>query len=253
MSPIGLHENVSKQYAEYYKDGASEWRRLGAFDKAANIVGLCDQLPLQSVLEIGAGDGSILSRLSELGFGQALYAVEISPSGVEVINQRHIPRLVECVLFDGYHLPYADRRFDLAILSHVIEHVEHPRQLLYEAARVARYVFVEVPTEDISRRPKDYSDDSVGHINFFSPRTIRWLVQSCGLRVLRQITTNPSRATYVYEAGRSGLARYQLKQLLLRWLPGFATRHFCYHEALLATGVGVKSDHGLPIASDALR
>ncbi len=235
MSNITAHQEVISQYEDYYKDGASEWRRLGAVDKAGNILALCGQLPVKSILDIGAGDGSILSRLSQSGFGEQLYAVEISASGVEVIRGQNIPRLLECTLFDGYHLPHQSGRFDLAILSHVVEHVEHPRQLLYEAARVARYVFIEVPTEDISRRPENYVPDSVGHINFFSRRTIRWLVQSCGLRVLKQITTNPSKGTYVYQARRRGLIQYYIKRILLRVVPTVATRHFCYHEALLAT------------------
>ena len=235
MADVDVRADVVDQYDGYYEDGVSEWRRLGALDKAANIVALCRQIPASSVLEIGAGDGSILSRLSELGFGDQLYAAEISRSGVAVIERRGIPRLAECRLFDGSHLPWDDKKFDLAILSHVVEHLEHPRQLLAEAARVARHVFVEVPTEDISRRAKDYAPDRVGHINFFSPRTIRWLLQSSGLRVLTQVTTNPSKAVYAFEAGRSGLVRYHTKDLLLRLVPALATRHFCYHEALLAT------------------
>ena len=177
----------------------------------------------------------MLHRLSELGFGHQLYAAEISRSGVDVIERREIPRLVECRLFDGPTCPGTTRTFDLAILSHVVEHLEHPRQLLAEAARVARHVFVEVPTEDISRRAKDYAPDRVGHINFYSPRTIRWLLQSSGLRVVTQVTTNPSKAVYAYHAGRTGLVHYHTKELLLRLAPALATRHFCYHEALLAT------------------
>ena len=242
MAGVDLQARASAQYDDYYKDGASEWRRLGAIDKADNIVALCGHLPLRSVLEIGAGDGSILSRLSEVGFGRELYAVEISASGVDVIQKRNIPQLVECRLFDGYQLPYEAGRFDLAILSHVIEHVDHPRQVLYEAARVARYVFVEVPTEDISRRPANYVATHVGHINFYSPRTIRWLVQSCGLHVLRQMTTNPSKATYLHQAGRKGAVHFHVKQWLLSLAPALAIKHFCYHEALLATSPGVVPD-----------
>jgi SAM-dependent methyltransferase len=230
-----VQERVSAQYQHYYADGPSEWRRLGALDKAANIIALCAGLPVKSVVEIGAGDGSVLARLSELGFGETLHAVEISSSGVEVIRQRAIPRLVRCDLFDGSRIPHDSGRFDLAVLSHVIEHVEHPRQLLYEAARIARWVFVEVPTEDMSRRAADYVPDAVGHINFFSPRTIRWLLQSSGLTVLRQKTTNPSKGTYVHAAGRKGVLQFYVKDWLLGLAPGFATRHFCYHEALLAT------------------
>jgi SAM-dependent methyltransferase len=234
MPELDAQQRAVRLYDDYYRDGPSEWRRLGAVDKVGNILALCGQLPMRSVLEIGAGDGAILSRLSEVGFGDQLHAVEISSSGVDVIRHRGIPRLVEVSQFDGATLPYVDNRFDLAILSHVIEHLENPRQLVYEAARVARYIFVEVPTEDTSRRPDDYVPDGVGHINFFSRRTIRWLVQSCGLSVLGQITTNPSRETYVYLAGRRGWIQYHIKQTLLRWVPDLARRHFCYHEALLA-------------------
>ena len=45
--------------------------------------------------------------------------------------------LVESKLFDGARVPYPDNSFDLAYMSHVVEHLEHPRQLIYEAARVA--------------------------------------------------------------------------------------------------------------------
>jgi SAM-dependent methyltransferase len=237
MADVRVHEHVRENYQDYYDGGASEWRRLGAVDKADNIVALCGSLPHESILEIGAGDGSVLSRLSELGFGAKLFAVEISPSGVEVINGRRIPRLVECRLFDGSSIPYDTNVFDLAVLSHVVEHVEHPRQLLYEAARVARHVFIEVPLEDISRRPEDYHPDRVGHINFFSPRTIRWLVQSCELRVLGQVTTNPSKETYLHQGGRKGLLQYHVKQQLLRCAPRLAVKHFCYHESLVAAKI----------------
>jgi SAM-dependent methyltransferase len=230
-----VQQRVSGQYEHYYTDGPTEWRRLGAIDKAGNIVALCAGIQVKSVVEIGAGDGSVLARLSELGFGETLHAVEISPSGVDVIRQRAIPRLVQCDLFDGYRIPHESGRFDLAVLSHVIEHVEHPRQLLYEAARIARYVFVEVPTEDMSRHAADYVPDAVGHINFFSPRTIRWLLQSSGLTVVRQKTTNPSKGTYAYAAGRKWVLQFYVKELLLSLAPAVATRHFCYHEALLAT------------------
>jgi SAM-dependent methyltransferase len=237
MADVRVHDHVRANYEHYYDGGATEWRRLGAIDKADNIVALCGSLPHASILEIGAGDGSVLNRLAELGFGEKLFAVEISPSGVEVIERRRIPRLVECRLFDGARIPYETDAFDLAVLSHVVEHVEHPRQLLYEAARVARHVFVEVPLEDISRRAADYRPDPVGHINFYSPRTIRWLLQSCDLRVLEQITTNPSKGTYVLDAGRKGALQYHVKQLLLNYAPGLAIKHFCYHESLVAAKI----------------
>jgi hypothetical protein len=67
--------------------------------------------------------------------------------------------------------------------------VEHPRQLIYEASRVARRVFIEVPLEDTARLPRDFVLDPVGHINFYSMKSIRRLAQSCDLRVTHERIT----------------------------------------------------------------
>lgn len=233
MNEIKLSDHLRQNYDSYYEDEDAEWRRLGAVDKAANIVSLCDGLPRHTILEIGAGDGSILKRMAELQFGDQLYALEISPSGVETIVAKQIPNLVEAKLFDGYDVPYDGGAFDIAILSHVLEHVEFPRQLLYEASRVAKYVFIEVPLEDMSRLSADFAFTRVGHINHYSPRTIRWFAQSSGLRVLKQTVTNPSKATYLYSGGRRSLFNYYIKKVLLDALPGLATKHFSYHCSLV--------------------
>ena len=233
MSRTVVSEHLRENYDGYYSAGDSEWRRLGAIDKVENIVALCNGLPRRKVLEIGAGEGSILRRLSELEFGEDLFGLEISASGVAAIKGKQIPRLAECQLFDGYHVPYEDGAFDIAILSHVVEHVEHPRQLLAEASRVARYLLVEVPLEDTIRLPDDYVQDAVGHINFYSPVTIRRLLQTAGLKVLAQRIGNPSKATYLYQKGVKGLFDFYIKALLLAVAPRLATRLFVYHGALL--------------------
>jgi ubiquinone/menaquinone biosynthesis C-methylase UbiE len=233
MSQLGTSDALKANYDDYYRDEDTEWRRLGALDKAGNIVRLCEDLPHRTILEIGAGEGAILKRLSELKFGVELYATEISSSGVEAIRKRAIPNLKECTLFDGYTVPYEDGQFDLAVLSHVLEHVEYPRKLLYEAARVARYIYIEVPLEDMSRLPRDLVLDKVGHINQYSPRTIRWLVQSCSLRVLNELVTNPSKATYRYQVGPRGTVNYYIKEFLLSLMPGFASKHFTFHGSIV--------------------
>ncbi|MBM4105427.1 MAG: class I SAM-dependent methyltransferase [Phycisphaerae bacterium] len=233
MKKVTISDQLRTNYEDYYEEGDSEWRRLGAIGKVENIVSLCGDLPHKSILEIGAGEGSILRRLSELNFCEELYALEISPTGVETIKSKNIPRLVECKIFDGYHIPYDNDRFNIAILSHVVEHVEHPRQLLYEASRVAKYLFIEVPLEDTIRLPRDFRFDKVGHINFYSPKTIRQLVQSCNLRVLHQIDTNPPKGTYTFQMGSKGLIHYYIKQALLTTVPKVATGLFTYHGALV--------------------
>ena len=233
MNEVRISYHLQYNYDDYYQHEDPEWRRLGALGKVDNLVSLCADLPHGSILEIGAGDGSLLQRLSELNFGAELHALDISPSGVAAIQNKDIPRLAGCQVFDGYRIPYESDRFDRAVLSHVIEHVEHPRQLLYEASRIARHVFVEVPLEDTLRLSRDFVPDAVGHINFYSPKTIRRLAQSCGLPVIRQIVSTPPKETYRYQRGTSGVMIFHAKRTLLALLPGIATKLATFHSALL--------------------
>lgn len=233
MSDLAVGDRVRGNYQDYYERGDSEWRRLCAIDKADNIVSLCRELPHESILEIGVGEGAILKQLSDLGFGEKLHAIEISSTGVEAILKKGIPRLAECLLFDGYRIPYGDRAFDLAVLSHVLEHVEFPRKLIYEAARVAEHVFIEVPLEDTMRLRRDYVPDSVGHINYYSVKTIRRLAQTCNLEVLDQIITIPSKAAHTYRRSAKGLASYLVKRCCLGLLPRLATAFCVYHSSLV--------------------
>ncbi|MGA8490654.1 MAG: class I SAM-dependent methyltransferase [Terriglobales bacterium] len=232
MGNLAVERRLKENYDSYY-DGESEWRTLGAIDKVRNVQNLCNDVPHTTVLDIGSGEGSLLKRLSDLNFGQNLYSVEISQSAVATILQREIPRLRECQLFDGYHIPYEDQRFDLAIISHVLEHVEYPRKLLREAARVATRVFVEVPLEDTIRLGQDFVFNRVGHINFYSRKTIRRLIQTCDLKVLSQTVTNPSRAVYDYTSGRGGVVKYAVKDLMLRASTRVAASLFTYHCSIL--------------------
>ena len=232
---LSVSKGLVGNYANYYEQdaGLSEWRRLGAIDKCANIVRLCWGYERREVLEIGCGDGAILERLASTGFSARFTGLEISPSAVRAVQEKNIPG-ASVELFDGYELRFADKHFDLAILSHVVEHVEHPRRLIEEAARVASKVFVEVPLEDNLRLPEDFVFDRVGHINFYNVKTIRRLVRSCGMVILGARLSHGLLSSYIYRKGRfRGGASYLIKESLLKIWPKLAAASFTYHYALI--------------------
>jgi ubiquinone/menaquinone biosynthesis C-methylase UbiE len=233
MKTVGVDPQLQRNYDEYYDDDISEWREMGAIDKAANIRSLCASRAPTTVLDIGAGEGAVLQQLADSGFGRRHFALDISASGVERIGSRKIPTLVECRQFDGYTVPYPDATFDLAILSHVVEHVEHPRLLLNEAARVADFVFVEVPLEHNRGLAADFVPDTVGHINFYTAKTIRLLVQSCGHEVIDQRETHAALRQYQYMHGSKGTIKYLIKDLALRTMPSVAQSLWTYHSSML--------------------
>lgn len=232
MSAASLSERTRAHYADY-SPAPNEWARLGALAKVDNLVRLAGDIARDRVLEIGCGEGALLARMDGLGFASELYGLEISERSVEAVRGRDLPTLAEVRCFDGARVPYPDDHFDLIVLSHVLEHVEHPRQLLYEAARVGRHVLVEVPLEDHWRLPRDYAPNAIGHINFFHARGMRRLLQSCELRVVGEHVATPSREAYAYQHGALGHLVWGCKEALLRVLPLLATRLSTYHGAFL--------------------
>jgi ubiquinone/menaquinone biosynthesis C-methylase UbiE len=232
MRKPSISNSQQRFYDDYYDGDASEWRSIGALAKAENIIKLSREILHKKILEIGAGDGSILKRLSERNFGDEYYAVEISSSAVEAIINKNIHGLVDCMVFDGSTLPFEDNQFDLAVISHVVEHLEFPRQLLYEAGRVAHFVFVEVPLEDTINLPRNY-ENKIGHINFYSPATIRYLLESCHLQIIKQTVFNMSKESFLFRSGKKGLIDYYIKEMALLAFPFFATRVWTYHSAMI--------------------
>jgi ubiquinone/menaquinone biosynthesis C-methylase UbiE len=232
-----IHEDIRTHYDNYYGDEKlAQWRRLGAIDKADNIIELSRGLEVGSVLDIGCGDGAVISRLAELNFAPRYQGIDISSSAIAAAKTRKIQGLAAFERFDGSTLPFEAGQFDLAYLSHVVEHLEHPRALLYEARRVARHVIVEVPCEHTARLPRNYSPDPVGHINYYTPVTIRRLVQTCGMVVEKQLTRGCSLEAMKFHQPRVGVLQYAIREAALKVAPQIAPAIFVYHSALLCRG-----------------
>ncbi|MDF3079065.1 MAG: methyltransferase type 11 [Sphingobacteriaceae bacterium] len=180
-----IDAGVKTAYDNFYQAHDEAWRMLGAKYKAQNIVDVCRGRTFTKVLEVGAGDGSILHYLDEWNFSADMHALEIAGSGVDIIKSKKLKHVKSVQVFDGYHIPFQDDEFDLVILSHVLEHVEFERMLLREIKRVSKFQLIEVPRDHrygMDKKMKHFLD--YGHINMYTPSSLRFLLQSEGLEIL---------------------------------------------------------------------
>lgn len=180
-----ISTGLKNAYDNFYVGKDEQWRMLSAKYKAQNIKEVCVQQGFKKVLEVGAGDGSILKYLDGFQFAPEIHALEISRSGVEQIESSKIGSLKSVQIFDGYHIPFDENEFDLVILSHVLEHVEFERMLLREIKRVSKYVVIEVPIDyrhGVDRRMKHFL--AYGHINMYTPSSLRFLLQTEGFEIV---------------------------------------------------------------------
>jgi SAM-dependent methyltransferase len=193
MQQSSISGNVKTAYDEFYEKHDEAWRMLGAKYKAQHIIDVSKGHTFKKVLEVGAGDGSILKYLADAGFAEEYHALEISESGVDRIKSRKIPGVKSVRIFDGYKLPFENDAFDVVILSHVLEHVEHERMLLRELQRVAANCIIEVPLDyryGVDRRLKHFL--AYGHINMYTPTSLRYLLRTEGLEVESDLTSRIS-------------------------------------------------------------
>lgn len=212
------------------------WRALGALRKAANVRALAGGLRPRRTVEIGCGNGALLAELD--GFGERV-GYEISPLAAALAAQR--PGITAHP-FDGARVPEDDDAFDLAILSHVLEHLEQPLPLLREAARLAPAVLVEVPLEDNlsgRRAAHDAIRAQTGHLQRFDRAAVRSLIAAAGLEV-RADRTDPLELAFHTFFGRRprAYAKAGVRRAVHTVSPALARRTFTVHYAALAVRPG---------------
>ncbi|TLU89449.1 class I SAM-dependent methyltransferase [Dyadobacter sediminis] len=217
-----LSDNIKDSYSSQYDENSVKWRNTGARYKALNIVALSKSIRFKNVLEVGAGEGSILNWLSQWNFCEDLNCIEISESGIELIKSKNIKNLKDVLLFDGYQIPYPDNHFDLVICSHVLEHVEHERMLLREIKRVSKYQIFEVPIDFsfyVDRKLNHFL--AYGHINIYTPSLFRFLLKSENFEVQNDINYlyDDEVLELLYKKKNSAFYMTKIKYAVLSMIP----------------------------------
>jgi ubiquinone/menaquinone biosynthesis C-methylase UbiE len=217
-----ISKDLKSKYDSQYSDSTEAWRKMGAETKVENIFEISKNLKLSNLIDVGAGDGNVLSLLSEKNFCQNYTAAEISDSAIQQIKKKNIRGLSEIKQFDGYILPFADKQFDVAVCSHVIEHVEHPRNLLREIKRISKHQVFEVPIDFSFRVDKKFRHfNAYGHINIYTPALFNFLLLSEGFELL-----NHKNGLYKREVVLSGIKKFSasyfavlLKRIIWKCIP----------------------------------
>lgn len=219
------------------------WREIGARDKASNIARVCRGIRVKSTLEIGCGTGAILRFLHSMNFAEEYACIDVAYSTVQFARHACESFLRGAYVGSANALPFREGAFDVAVLSHVVEHLDDPVSALREAARVARFVVVEVPTEKVLTNAvrakvlgRPYASMAgAGHVQFWSEHSIAALLtQDCGLTIVERHRDLLNKEAELFGKHGISLAKPLLKQALKAALPGaMYSRLFTTHATFL--------------------
>ncbi|WP_225071657.1 class I SAM-dependent methyltransferase [Desulfuromonas sp. CSMB_57] len=147
-----------------------------------DLLGLAGNVP-KTVFQVGCSDGYTLSRYQEAGADSVL---GIDPSEFN----RKIAKIFYnidsvCMEFEEFE---TDQRYDLAILTHVLEHLYDPKLILTkcnEFLHPGGWLLAEVPLlEKEEYFPTGYL--SFEHINYFTADLFTQMIEACGFEIQLQ-------------------------------------------------------------------
>jgi SAM-dependent methyltransferase len=134
--------------------------------------------PGPEILDAGAGQGTLSTRLERLGY--EVTSVDVSRAAVQVLRGRLSGLVTEASITD---LPFGDESFDGAVLGEVLEHVEDDRGALAEVARVLRPDGVVAASVPANPRLQGPSDEWAGHVRRYTRPALIEACTSAGLTV----------------------------------------------------------------------
>ena len=139
----------------------------------------------KKVVEIGCGDGGFLTALCEKG-GNEGYGFDPSQTDRRLDGASGATVQIK----GGYYTE--DTRIagvDVICSRHVLEHLQDPALLLrsvraWHGTQPGAVAYFEVPNGDFCLKPQGIWDLIYEHVSYFTPKSLEYLLRSCGYRVL---------------------------------------------------------------------
>ena len=166
-------DSVAGQMERHYSPGRT-WESLGRSALAL--------LRLGRVLDVGSGDGMVLSLLAP--HAERVVALDRSERLVAAARERLADvRHAEVVHGDMHELPFDEASFDQVLLLHVLQYTRQPERVIHQAARVVvpggRIVISTLETHGHLDLTGRYGHQNSG----FEPERLATMMKGAGLRV----------------------------------------------------------------------
>ena len=219
-------------YAEKYRDNASfqaEWLRRGAIQKADSIETLIarQKITPDAILELGCGSGAVIGEIQRRGLASSCYGVDFSEHAISLMASLYPEVHGKTADVTKVPNPFNREAFDVVVVSHTIEHLEHPYAFLQAIRQISfKYLITEVPLENLLFGKlksvfQDRGNNSAGHVQFFTQKSFIELLCRAQYQIIDERLYAPvfSKDTLSFVYGKQHKIKQIQKSLTERWLP----------------------------------
>jgi hypothetical protein len=174
---IALRDRNSEFYKQYLSE-VRYWKNKYLFE-------LVNNKSINTICEIGCATGVLLAEFPLATKPSAKYGVDVSTDNIQTAKAN----FPELNFFAGYFeefiaQPSTPKKFDLIILSDILEHVEDDAGLLAQAGKYADYVVLNLPLEKCGEfEGREYGlHDKHGHLRSYNVYDAHDLAVRAGMK-----------------------------------------------------------------------
>jgi SAM-dependent methyltransferase len=179
-------------------------------------------ITVKRVLEIGPGIGYFAKNWLSVNPDNQYNAVETDPSCYKSLSKAGVGLLTRSQMAEKNEF------FDMAVLSHVLEHVSRPKDFLITilaSVRKGGIVFIEVPCLDWQHKSQDEP-----HLLFFEKKSMNTLLTSVGFSNIQLSYHGKT----IESVKKKSVSQFVWSKIRLKLLQAGLKKHFLF--SIPATG-----------------
>jgi hypothetical protein len=162
--PVGQVPPVSTYAYHEHRERAPHLEQDMHRGRLTRVAHLIRSLHPQSVVDLGCGDGGLLSLLQ----GIDAWGYDFQPSNVPAWEERGVFAVAKDVLWPGAEVRWAE----LTAMTEVLEHIDDPHRVIKWAAQNSKFVVASSPhceTPEYHAEEHAWGWDMPGYLAMFSP------------------------------------------------------------------------------------
>lgn len=157
-----------------------------------------------SVVDLGCGNGLVSFLVSD--FSKKVVGIDYNSKAIENAKIKYRKHDVQFYALDAIEfLENNEEKYDVLMLSHILEHIDHPKEFLLQYKQYFDHIYIELPDYDgtiLNHFRKDQQMDLIytdaDHVSEFDRHAMKAIFSECGIQILE--------AEYIF-----GIQRYWCK------------------------------------------